>query len=479
MSPTVMPSRPRTLRARLTVWYVSILAVLLLVYAATVFVFQYAVLQRQIAHDEIQDVITVEGLLYFDAAGALQLHEDYFSRPQSRLLIDRYMEVRDLQDRVLYRSATLGSGHLGGPLRKAEGDQTFDERIVRLEDGSHVFMVSHIHAIGSRSMVIRLAYSIAPLRTRMLQFLLLLLIAIPLALLVAALAGQAIAARALRPIDAMSQRAAGISASNLHDRLAIHNPDDELGRMAAVFNALLDRLEEAFVQLRRFTSDAAHELRTPLASIRTIGEVALTEDYDAERSKEALADILEQSSRLTQTIDSLLLLARAETATGIDVNAPVPLNEVLNEVAALLQPMLDETLIQMRISCQDAGAVLGDRTLLRTAFVNVLHNAWKFSPREGSIRVNCAPAHEGFVRVVIQDDGPGIPAPDAELVFDRFRTGETPPDGRPAGNGLGLAITKLIVERCGGTIYFEKSAFGARCVMQLRMGLRTDTSSIQ
>lgn len=463
--------RPRTLRSRLTLWYVSILAVLLLVYAATVFVFQYAVLQRQLLHDEIQDVVTVEGLLYFDHAGTLQLHDDYFSRPQSRLLVDRYMEILDLHDRVLYRSPTLGTGHLGGPLREAEGDRGFDDRIVRLADGSHVFFVSHIHTIGTTTMVIRLGYSIVPLRNRMLQFLLLLVIAIPIALILAALAGQSIAARALRPIEAMAQRAAGISASNLHDRLQVKNPQDELGRMAVVFNGLLQRLEEAFVQLRRFTSDASHELRTPLASIRTIGEVALTEQYDADQTREALADMLDQASRLTQTIDSLLLLSQTETATGIDVNTPVPLRTIIDESITLLSPMMEDTNVSVTVQFggQTTAHVLGDRTLLRTVFVNVLHNAWKFSPKGKSIQLQCNPSSDDAVAISVQDEGPGIRPEDAERFFERFYTGKQAPESSETGSGLGLAIAKLIVERCGGSIEFDLSALsGARCVIRLR-----------
>ncbi len=242
---------PTNLRSRLTFWYVSVLAVLLLVYAAIVFVFQYGVLTRQLFHDEVQDVITAEGLLFFDSQGRLQLKEDYFSRPQSHLLVDRLMEVRDLSGNVLYRSATLGRMPLGGPNKPGEGDADFDPRIVWLQDGSHAFVISHIHSLQGRTLLIRLGYSLVPLRDRMMQFLLLLLIAIPVGLLVAAIAGQIIAKRALGPLQEMATRAEGITASNLNQRLTIVNPKDELGQMGRVFNHVLDRLEQAFSQLQR------------------------------------------------------------------------------------------------------------------------------------------------------------------------------------------------------------------------------------
>ena len=168
---------PMSLRTRLTLWYVTVLALLLLIYATLVFAFQYVVLTRQIFHDEVQDAITVEGLLYFDSHGALQLQQNYYSRPQSHLLLDRLMEIRDLSGKTLYRSSTLNGMSLGGPLKRGEGDDSFNERIVRLADGSHALIISHIHTMQGRTMVIRLGYNLAPLRTRMVQFLLMLLVA--------------------------------------------------------------------------------------------------------------------------------------------------------------------------------------------------------------------------------------------------------------------------------------------------------------
>ena len=137
---------PTNLRSRLTLWYVGVLAALLIVYAAIVFAFQYAVLMKQIVHDEVQDVVTVEGLLFFDKTGALQLRQDYFSRPQSHLLIDRLMEVRDASTgSFLYRTSTLNGMSLDGLPRPGEGDATADERLVRLRNGTHVLLISHIH----------------------------------------------------------------------------------------------------------------------------------------------------------------------------------------------------------------------------------------------------------------------------------------------------------------------------------------------
>ncbi|WP_254062541.1 ATP-binding protein [Acidobacterium sp. S8] len=463
---------PTNLRGRLTFWYVSVLAVLLFIYAAMVFAFQYAVLSRQLFHDEVQDVITAEGLLFFDTQGTLRLRDDYFSRPQSHLLLDRMMEVRDLSGNVLYRSATLKGMPLGGPNRHGEGDTDFDARIVRLQDGSHAFVVSHIHSMQGRTMLIRLGYSLVPLRDRMFQFFVLLLIAILLALMLAAVAGQMIAKRALRPLHQMATRAEGITASNLNLRLAIENPADELGYMARVFNHLLDRLEQAFNQLQRFTADAAHELRTPIAALQTIGEVALEKGQGSTEYQEALGSILEETGRLNETIESLLLLARAEAA-GADGNKTIfAVSELVNEVLGLLEVIIEERKISVTQEGESVGRayVRANRSLLRIAIVNILHNSLKFSPNESvlSISYSRIEAVASQLQVTFQDQGPGITPGEHQQVFERFFTSPGHDTATKSGSGLGLSVAKLVIDRIGGEIRFDqKVQVGAKCIVNL------------
>ena len=322
----------KQIRTRLTVWYIAVLAMILAIYIVLVFFFQYKFVANQIFHDEVQDVETVEGLLYFDDTGALQLHQDYFSHPRSHLLIDRLMEVRDLSGVVLYRTANLNGASLGGPSFPDEGNEDFNQRVVRLLDGSHVSLISHLHTMQGRTLLIRLGYSLAPFRERMTQFLGILFIAFPIALVIAGFAGYQIAKRALRPLGEMAQKAQNITARNLHDRLSIQNESDELGHMAAVFNDLLNRLEQAFQQLNSFTADAAHELRAPMAAMRAVGEIALRQE-DSVGDKEAIASILEETNRLDETITGLLLLAKAEAAQSQGPNT-FSLVEVVTDIVA-------------------------------------------------------------------------------------------------------------------------------------------------
>ncbi len=315
-------------------------------------------------------------------------------------------------------------------------------------------------------MVIRLGYSLVPLRERMFQFLLLLLVAAPLALLVAGAAGQMIAARGLRPVKDMAERAEGITATNLHDRLEIKNREDELGQLGAAFNHLLERLEQAFQHLRRFTADAAHELRTPLASIRTVSEVTLEQNSAIEIYKDALSGILEEVARLNETINGLLLLARAEATQPGEAQSNFSVLELVHEVLTVLGVLIEEKQIAVREENETVVRqhIHGERSLLRVAIMNVLHNALKFSPSNSVLTISYGQTEDGLT-LTVQDQGPGISAADLERVFERFYTANS--RLLNSGTGLGLSIAKVIIDRVGGKIGFEESTGGARCQITL------------
>jgi heavy metal sensor kinase len=445
---------------------------MLLVYAIIIFSFQYATLTNQIFHDEVQDIVTVEGLLYFDGHGALQLRQDYYSRPQSHLLIDRLMEVRDLSGNTLYRSPTLRGFALGGPNQPNEGDASFNEHITRLSDGRYAFVISHVHGMNGQTVLIRLGYSLVPLHDRMVQFLFILLIAFSFVLAVAAAAGQFIARRALLPMELMSARAASITANNLSDRIVIQNPSDELGHMGLIFNHLLERLEQSFQQLQRFTADAAHELRTPLASIRAVGEVALQGEEGIASYRDALSSILEENNRLSETVDSLLLLARAEADLGTENAEVFSVCDPVHEIVSLLSVLLEDRGIVIETAGVSEGRskVRARRGLLRVSLMNVLHNALKFSPDNSVITITYQRSSNPreTVRLVVQDEGPGITPGEHERIFERFFRGYQQSHKNAGGTGLGLPISRLIIERSGGSIWFdETSRDGARCVIEL------------
>ena len=461
------------LRIRLTLWYVLVLGLILAFYVTLVFAFQYESIKRQIFHDEIQDVETVEGLLYFDAGGHLQLQQNYFTHPRSHLLIDRLMEVRDPSGVVLLRSPTLNGMALGGPSRPGEGEDSFEEREVRLADGGRAFVISHTHAINGRMLVLRLGYGLAPFRERMRDFLGVLLISLPAALALAGLSGFAIARRALRPLEKMAARAETITSTNLNQRLEVGNPEDELGHMARVLNHLLDRLESAFKQLQRFTADAAHELRTPLAAIRSTGELALHKEHNnADEYRDAIGSILEECAVLSQTVDDLLTLARAEAVQPGKGQSTFSLIELANEVVSVLEVLSDEKNIHVvqDVVAPELTLVHADRGLVRTALMNLLHNALKFSPGNSTIRLTFGGdiSQAASASMSIEDEGPGIRKSEREQVFERFFTSSSPETASMAGSGIGLSVAKLAIERNNGDLFLDPTTVrGARFVIRL------------
>ena len=466
--------RPKSVRTRLTLWYVGVLASILAIYIVVVCIFQYTILRTQIYHDMVQDMETVEGLLYFDGQEVLRLRQDYYSHPQSHLLVDRLMEVRELTGNVLYRSDTLNSMPLGSVAPgKDEGATSFDDRTERLADGTWVLIISHRHPVAGRILLLRLGYSLSPLASRLEKFLISLLLALPPALALAGFAGYRIACRALAPLESMASRAEKITANNLSGRLQIEDEHDELGRMAAVINSLLSRLERSFLQLQRFTADAAHELKTPLASIRVVGEAALRPGQSQEAYRDAISSMLEETSRLNQTVEGLLMISKAEAGEIQLTVTSFSLRELVEEIIDLLDVVTEERdiAIVQRNPEESETHVTADRTLLRACVLNVLHNAVKFSPANSIIVCSYQPIARNtqrFLRLSILDQGPGIAAIDQNRVFERFFRGGEVRSSRGEGVGLGLSIAKLAIETTHGCIYFDAAqSIGALCHIEV------------
>jgi heavy metal sensor kinase len=443
--------RPKHVRTRLTLWYGCVLASGLLLSCSLTASFLFLQLRSQLDHYAIQDIETVEGLLYFDAAGHLTLREDYHNHLDSKLLLDRLLAVRSPNDVVIYRNARLGDRSLGGDPFAGEGEDKFSPRSERLADGTRIHIVSRRYNLDGRSLLIRLAYSEEPLWERLKEFSVAAMLAMPIVLVMAGLTGYALARRALAPLEEMACRAEQITSDRLHERLPPGEVDDELGHLARVFNKLLARLEQSFEQLRRFTSDASHELRTPLTSIRSVGEVALQKDGSCEEYRDTIGSMLEEVNRLTALVDSLLTISRADAGR-------IPLNpttfsamDLAREAASLFEVLIDEKDQHVNVEGDESARITGDRVFLRQAVVNIIHNAVKYSPIGGTIAVTVYNSPVGSVRIEVADSGPGIAPEHSERIFDRFyRVDES--RSRDAG-GAGLAIAQWAVRVHGGELH--------------------------
>lgn len=444
--------RPRHLRTRLALWYTAVLGVVLLFSWGIIASLFYWQAIQQMDRFAIQDVETVEGLLYFLPDGRLELRDDYHNHAESKQVLERLMEVRRTSGELLFSNERLGNRSLGGPAQPGEGLNGYSPRTLVLSDGTAVRVVSRQHAVQGHLLLLRVGHSEEPLRESLIRIAWASLLALPLVLAAAGIAGWALARRVLTPLEQMARRAREITPDRLQERLPVGPTGDELDQLAEVINSMLARIDQSFEQLRRFTSDASHELRTPLASIRSVGEVGLQKDGTREQYREVIGSMLEEVSRLTRLIDSLLTISRAD-AGQIQLHPSVfRVMDLVRETAMLFDVLLEEKNQQLTIEGNESLQVEGDRLFLRQALLNVLDNAVKHSPRQGMISIRVHMTEPGKVEVDISDNGPGIGPEHASKIFDRFYRADSSRSREIGGTGLGLSIAQWVVEANGGRI---------------------------
>jgi signal transduction histidine kinase len=274
-----------------------------------------------------------------------------------------------------------------------------------------------------------------------------LVIGVPFMALLVGVGSHYLAARALAPIDEITETARRISAEDLGARLKLSNTDDELGRLASTFNGMLGRLQGSFLRERQFAADASHELRTPLTAMLAILEAIRAKRRTPEEYEVALADLAKESERLRTLTENLLRLAQSSNPVP-DSHETTDLSLLLEDVADSLRPLAESKGITMKCDVAAGLIVRGDNDVLIRLFVNLFENAVKYTQR-GGICVS-ARAVGDFAIVAVQDTGIGIRAVDLPYVFDRFYRVEK---SRSEGSaGLGLAIALEIVRSYGGSI---------------------------
>jgi signal transduction histidine kinase len=237
----------------------------------------------------------------------------------------------------------------------------------------------------------------------------------------------------------------------LHERLAVPNPTDEIGRLTTVINDTIARLESSFDQLRRFTADASHELRTPLAVVRGVGEAALAARRSPGEYEEAIGSILEEVDRMTNLVETLLRLSHGDAGAIRLSRQSLDLGRLAREVTSSFGILAEERNQRLTLDIADGLVVAADRLVLREAIANVLDNAIKYGPAGSTVTITAQRAGDRAV-LAIGDEGPGIPPEYRESVFQRFFRIDEARSRDRGGAGLGLAIAKWAVEIHGGEI---------------------------
>jgi heavy metal sensor kinase len=279
------------------------------------------------------------------------------------------------------------------------------------------------------------------------------------ALLVAGVSGWLLARRSLAPLAAMATTTRRITAENLEERVPVQNPRNELGQLATSFNELLSRLGTSFSQQRQFMTDASHELRTPLTVMRTAAQVVLQKSERAESEyRDALSTIERQMQRLGRIVNDMFTLARSDSGAIVLQSAEMYLDEVLTEATQTVSVLASRKDVRIEMPAQQEAPYRGDEGLLRQMFINLLDNAVKYTPEGGVVRILLERMESEYV-VMISDTGMGIPAEAQPHVFDRFFRADKSRTQTVDGNGagLGLSIARVIAELHEGQLELERS----------------------
>jgi heavy metal sensor kinase len=429
---------------RLTLWYVAAMVSVLGVYAVVVFVFvrnsASSTLDQRLRGDFQWAAAMVD-----QTPGDAQFDE---ARP--------WLQVWGSDGTILYRSAEA-------ELRPVAQSRALaaqpDDRIVSVrvaDEAAPMRVLTRRGRIAAKPVVIQVAASEAQMWEELGELRLILMLGLPLAVAVAGIGGYTLARRALAPVELMTERAKSITADRLGDRLPVERPDDEMGRLAVVFNETLSRLQESFDQMKRFTADVSHELRTPLTAIRSVGEVGLRGHRDDAAYRGVIGSMLEEVDRLAGLVDRLLTLSRAETGQAPLSRERIDVEGFVRDITAHLAVLAEEKGQTLAVEAPDAVETVADRQVLRHAVINLVDNAIKFTPPGGAVRVRVSSTPASAVIDVI-DAGPGIPLEARPRVFDRFYRVD---DGVKTGTGLGLSIARGAVEACGGRLTLEHSGPG-------------------
>ncbi len=434
------------IRVRLTLWYVALLAAILLAFSG----FLYLSFSRSLREE--QDA-TLRA-----AAAQLQANIDH-ENGQPRLGEDRSQLSPGFAVALYDRSVqVLLEGAPRWPASALEGVQSRAARgeaaliTVQPDNGkAWRVLVAPIQENGRTIAVLEVGRSEEELQAALSQLLLLMGLAVPATLALAAVGGVFLAHRALSPIDRVTRTAGRIGAEGLSQRLGMPPSGDEVGRLAATFDDMLERLERAFQRQRQFAADASHELRTPLSIVSSQVDVSLERPRSLAEYQEALRVVGSEAERMRRLVSELLTLARADSGQESLEREPLALDELAGEVVGQLGPLAEARGLHLELGRVEPVVVTGDQTRLMQLLFNLADNALKYTPTGGRVTISTE-RQDGRAVVAVADTGIGIAAEHQPRLFERFYRVDKARSRAESGTGLGLAICDWIARAHGGRI---------------------------
>jgi two-component system OmpR family sensor kinase len=465
-----------SIRAKLTLWYFSLAALVLVAFAVVIYLYFSRGLLNTI------DASLRNHAERFAQAVGHPSALDEPSQPGVLILAPQFVSVLNRDGKVTDQIPD-SDGHEVPVIKPAleraatEWNPQFDE--VSLSPTEHVRIITWpARDEDGELFFVVVGQSLRDVQRAQKQLILLLAIANPLALLLASLGGLWLASRALSPVDRLTRAAERIGRGNLSERVEEHRSQDEIGRLARTFNQMISRLEQAFERERRFTADASHELKTPLAVLRGDIEVTLRRERTPDEYRRVLRSSLEEIARLTKLTEDLLTLARSDAGESVLDLEQVQLGQLASEARAYIAPLADSAGVALSYDAPPSPVVVeGDQKRLKQLLVNLLDNAIKYTPAGGSARLALAVEDANAV-IEVTDTGRGIPSAALPHIFERFYRQTDPRDSRVTGFGLGLAISKWIVDAHGGSIEAD-SQEGRGSTFTVRLPLRKSDAEAQ
>lgn len=296
------------------------------------------------------------------------------------------------------------------------------------------------------------------------------LITVPLALFVVAAGGWWLAGRALNPLKIIALTAEQVTARGLDQRIPASEEDPEIQHLIEVLNRMMDRLETSFHQATRFSADASHELKTPLAAMQVELETAIQTATPGSPAQRVFASLLEEAQRLKRITSSLLLLSQADSGQLKLTLEEIPLSEDIASMVEDAQILAADLNIKFKLDTPPNLKVRGDRALLRMALMNLVKNAVLYNEQGGTVGISFSCGTE--LQLTVCNTGLGIPLEYQPRLFDRFCRGNKAAGGVPEGLGLGLSLAREIILAHGGTLVLKESRPGHTCFsVSLKTGI--------
>jgi len=436
------------LRARITAWY---FAVLVVAFASFAWIsdlgFRHSI-ETTVNGASGANLESIERVLSRTAPRGIEEVKRELNELSGVWAGAALLEVSDADGRIIFQSEQFRKPYPALP-SVAKGEISFFTTNL---DYFQYRIAMRAAEVNGQIFRVRAAVPTEPFDQALDRFRVILKETLPFLVVLASLAGYWLSGRALAPVNAIIQTARGVGVQSLSNRLAVPPANDELRRLSETLNAMLGRIEASVKRLTQFTADASHDLRTPVALIRTSAELALRRPRTEDEYRETLSRILATSEETTHLIENLLTLARADAgATELhfgDIDL-VPHLEKIAEEAGILAAGKG---IQVTRELADSPVrVSADPAAIERLLLIVIENAVKYTPPGGKIKMNLSNG-AGNARIEIRDSGIGISDKDLPHIFERFYRADQARSREPGGSGLGLAIGRWIVDQHSGLI---------------------------